>query len=108
MALLTLKVSETKYRDTLSKLNDKISVLEGYLGDLQGKRTQIERAYKGPQADDAINTIKKNEKVVKDAIDKVTTQRDQIQKYLDSMDKAATEIQTGYKTAADLADHVFD
>ena len=83
-------------------------MLEGYLGDLQGKRAKIEGAYKGPQADDAINAIKKNEKAVKDAIDKVTTQRDQIQKYLDSMDKAATEIQADYKAAAELADHVFD
>ena len=108
MAALTLKVSESKYKLTLSQLQQKIAQLQNALGQLQTQRQKIERAYTGPQATDAINAIKEDEKQVKRAIEMVTDQRDQIQKYLDSMDTAANKIQGDYSDAMKLAKDVFN
>lgn len=108
MADLRLKVSEEAYTEALTELGRKRETLAGYLRDLQGKRQAIERSYTGPQATEAINTIKKNEDQVQGAIERVRSQQEKIQEYLNSMSRADTDIKNDYKAAYDQANSVFN
>lgn len=106
--VLTLKVSEEKYRTAIQQLGDKLNTLNGYLTDIQGKRAELERNYTGPQAAKAIATIKENEAQVRKAIENVKSHKEKIQAYLDSMSRADTEIQANFDEAANLAKSIFD
>ena len=108
MANLMLKVSESKYRVTLDQLAVKIAQMNEALARLQNQRCKIEKAYRGPQAEKAIRAIRTDEEQVKRAINMVTEQRMIIQRYLESMDRTATEIESGFEDAQQLANSVFN
>lgn len=107
MAQVNLKISEEKYRDTLSKLGDLMDKLETQLGQLQAQRAKIEDNYKGPIADMGIAAVKENERKVQTAIDNVRAHREQIEKYLNDMDKQNTEFQGRYQEAKEMAGKLF-
>lgn len=107
MADLTLKVSESLYRDTISQLGEKVLQLNACLSSLQAKRQQIQSYYTGPTAAHAIQTIQKDEENVKRAIKAVVTQKQQIENYLNEMNRGDQEIDSSYKDAMSSANNVF-
>lgn len=107
-SLITLKVSEEKYKTAINQLGDKLIALKECLSQIQGKRSQIETNYSGEQAREAIAALKEDEAQVQKAIDAVTAQKDKIQAYLDSISTTDTNIKGTYQQALQQAQSVFD
>lgn len=107
-SLLKLKVSEETYRDTLQKLGEKLQMLTENLERIKNHRQSIESKYTGPQADEAIKTLKTDEEQLQKSIDAVQKQRDTIEKYLDSMITTDSNIKSSYQDAMKLASDVFN
>ena len=107
MAVLTLKVSESLYIQTINELKDKADHLKIELDALQNKRQQLERLYKGPTALLAIRTLKNDEDNAARAIRVVLTQRLEILKYLNSLNTADKTISDAYNAAKKDAESVF-
>lgn len=105
---LRIKISETKYRETINKLGDKIAELQDCLEQLQTQKGKLKGAYGGPAAEKAYEAIEANETKVKESIEKVTKQKDKIQQYLDSMSQVNTKIEKDYDDALARAQKDFD
>ena len=91
---IRLKVSEEKYQGTINDLNEKIDLLKNrYLPELRAKK--------------GIETIQKNEDNIVKAIEKLEQQRDKIQRYLDSLRGADSQILGEFGNAMTQASGIF-
>lgn len=79
---LQLRVSEEKYLKTLDDLQSRIDQLRGIQSKLETARTTLERAYKGNEVANLINTVKNYEQRTKEAIEDVTKKREKISAYI--------------------------
>jgi len=107
-SLITLKVSEEKYKTAISQLGEKLIQLDNCLLQIQGKRSQIEQNYSGEQAREAIAALKEDEAQVQKAIEAVRKQKDKIQSYLDSISTTDATIKGNYGQALAKAKNVFE
>ena len=105
---IRLKVSEEKYQGTINDLNEKIDLLKNrYLPELRAKKDQIANSYTGTTAKKGIETIQKNEDNIVKAIEKLEQQRDKIQRYLDSLRGADSQILGEFGNAMTQASGIF-
>lgn len=105
---LTLKVSESDYRNTLSNLNSAVDGLKGELGKLQAERAKLEQNFVSATLSAPLREMIKNkEKQVQGSIDSILTQIKQIENLLTSMSTAEKTINEKIKEAADSNVDVF-
>lgn len=98
---LTIKVSETDYRDALSTLNDSVKGLQAELQKLQAEREKLERNFVSKALSASLREmIIKKEKQVQGSIVSIETQIKQIENLLTSMSSAEQAIDSKIKAAA--------
>lgn len=95
---LQLKVSEEKYNQTLEELQRQIDQLRIMQGKLEKSRQTLERAYKGAEVKNLIQTVKNYEQRAKDAIDDVTKKRQKISDYLEGQKRVASGADTSFNS----------
>lgn len=99
--VLTLKVSETDYRDTLNTLNDAVTGLQGELQKLQNERAKLEENFISKVLSGSLrDMIQTKEKEVQGSIASIQTQIAQIEAFLNRMSVAETAIGSKIKEAA--------
>lgn len=104
---LTIKVSETKVTETISKMDTKIREMKGTYDTLKKHRESLEELYKGPGADIAIGGIKEREAQVDNAIQRFENQKEKLQSYLDKMNANEAKIVQSYEENRRLAENIF-
>lgn len=105
---LTLKVSESEYRNTLSILNNAVTDLESELQKLQSEREKLETNFVSEVLSTPLREMIKNkEKQVQGSIESIKTQIRQIENLLTTMSTAEQTIGGKIKEAADTNVNAF-
>lgn len=98
---LTIKVSESDYREALSTLSSSLSGLQGELGKLQAQRAKLEQSFVSKALSSQLrDMIKNKEKQLQGSIESIKTQITQIETLLNTMSAAEQTIDGKIKEAA--------
>ncbi len=98
---LTLKVSESEYRNTLNILNNAVTDLGNELQKLQTERAKLETNFVSQALSTPLrDMIKSKEKQVQGSIESIKTQIRQIENLLNTMSTAEQAIGGKIKEAA--------
>lgn len=105
---LTIKVSESDYREALNVLNNSVTSLEGELAKLKDERQKLEQNFVSKALSTPLREMIRNkEQEVQGSIDSIKTQIAQIENLLNTMSVAEKNIENKIKEAEQLVVDAF-
>lgn len=103
MADMILKVSETKYMETLNQLQSHISRLKSVRDELESKKQEMNSALQENLGRKAAEMIDANLANVNSSIERTQAAIDQIENYFNTIDRTQDKLSSSLDDAANLA-----
>lgn len=107
-AALIIKVSETKYKETLDKLNQQLAKQKDYKEQLETEKQRLKGGFAGLLGDKSAQMIDVNLRNVERSIEKTQNIIDKIESYLNNMQSQHTELDKDLDAAIEEANSLFD
>lgn len=107
-AALIIKVSESKYKETLDKLNQQLAKQKDYKEQLEAEKQRLKGGFAGLLGDKTAEMIDVNIRNVDRSIEKTQNMIDKIENYLNSMQGQHYQLDKDLNDAIEEANGLFD